>query len=354
MTQKDNQPIVYEQPPLTIDERVAKIRQHLQELHHKKNENMGLFLVKDGNTWLKEASLRPMPGKLFSEFWHKGELCILFADTNVGKSILAVQIADSISRGIPIPGFTLDEPAQPTIYFDFELIDKQFEIRYSNNGHNHYAFAPFFYRAEINPETEVPDYEDSFEHYLNQSLERTILETGARVLVIDNITYLKNETERAKDALPLMKHLMALKKKHGLSILALAHTPKRDMTQPITGNHLQGSRMLLNFCDSCFCIGVSRHDKGLRYLKQIKMRATEGIYDSENVCLCMIDKPANFLQFSFINYGAEKEHLAEMSEENKNSQKERIMELKAEGKTYEQISKIIGISPATISRIINK
>src|SRR5690606_25243133 len=112
---------------------------------------------------------------------------------------------------------------QPILYFDFELSDKQFENRYSVNFEQHYSFDSNFLRVEINPDSEIPDNE-SFENFLNHSLERSITETGSKILIIDNLTYLKNETEKAKDALPLMKHLKALKSKYGLSILALAHT----------------------------------------------------------------------------------------------------------------------------------
>ena len=93
------------------------------------------------------------------------------------------------------------------------------------------------------------------EDYLHDSIATAIQNTGARVLIIDNITYLRQETERAKDALPLMKHLKALKLEYNLSILALAHTPKRDQSKPLTLNDLQGSKMLMNFSDSSFCIG---------------------------------------------------------------------------------------------------
>src|SRR5690606_40367234 len=117
---------------------------------------------------------------------------------------------------------------------------------------------------------------------------RRVLFRSAKILIIDNLTYLKNETEKAKDALPLMKHLKALKSKYGLSILALAHTPKRDLSKPITRNDLQGSKMLINFCDSSFAIGESFNDKHLRYIKQIKARNTEIIFDSENVGVCQI------------------------------------------------------------------
>lgn len=295
---------------------VTDIKTEAEQLIKQGNEakeSKGLFTVKTASRWIEQAKTRPIPQMLFGEFWFEGELCILFADTNLGKSILAVQIGNSISRGEQIRGFKLEAPQQPILYFDFELSDKQFENRYSKEFENHYSFHDNFLRVEVNPDADVPESQP-FEDYLNYSLERSITETGAKVLIIDNLTYLKNETEKAKDALPLMKHLKALKSKYGLSILALAHTPKRDLSKPITRNDLQGSKMLINFCDSSFSIGESHADKSVRYLKQIKQRNTEQIYDAENVCVCQIDKPLNFLQFEFMQFGTEREHLKAITE----------------------------------------
>ena len=316
-------------------------------------ENKGLFTLKTANKWMKDANLRPIPKMLFGEFWFEGELCILFADTNLGKSILAVQIADSISRGVRIPGFKFESDRQSVLYFDFELADKQFENRYSFNYQGHYQFNDNFVRVEINPDADIPD--GLFEDYLNYSLERSIIETGAKVLIIDNITYLKNETEKAKDALPLMKHLKKLKSKYGLSILALAHTPKRDFSKPLTKNDLQGSKMLINFCDSAFTIGESHTDKSLRYIKQIKARNTEIIYDTDNVCMCTISKPLNFLQFEFSGFGQEIAHLKQQSNSDKDKLVERVLELNSQGRSYREIAVEIGnISHAKVGRIIKE
>ena len=183
-------------------------------------------------------------------------------------------------------------------------------------------------------------------------MERSITETGAKVLIIDNLTYLKNETEKAKDALPLMKHLKDLKSKYGLSILALAHTPKRDLSKPIKQNDVSGSKMLINFCDSSFTIGESQSDKNLRYLKQIKQRNTEQIYDAENVCVCQIDKPHNFLMFEFVNFGKEWEHVKQHSENDKEKLKEKIIELKQQGRSYRKIATELGISHTKVGRIL--
>ena len=338
---------------INLQEIQAEVAKQLGLLHED-NENNGLFLVKTAQRWIEQARIKPIPRMLFSEFWLEGQLCILFADTGLGKSVLAVQIADSISRGEVIKGFKLEAAKKRVLLFDFELSDKQFESRYSNNYRNHYVFDENFLRAEINPDSAIPDGYIDFESYLTLSLEQAIGETRASVLIVDNLTYLRDETERAKNALPLMKHLKALKSRYGLSILALAHTPKRDLSKPITRNDLQGSKMLINFCDSAFAIGESFKDKNLRYFKQIKPRDTELIYDTENICVCQLEKPDNFLRFEFLSFGSEREHLRVQSEDDKAQLIVQVKQLSKEGKSQRQIAGELQISPATVNRYLKK
>ena len=75
--------------------------------------------------------------------------------------------------------------------------------------------------------------------------------------------------EKGDAAGRLMIQLNNLKKRYGLSILVLAHTPKRSLDCPITSNDLAGSKRLYNFFDSVFVIGKSALDGGLRYVKQL-------------------------------------------------------------------------------------
>ena len=342
----------YDKYGIGVEDIKTEVEQLIMQGNEAK-ESIGLFIVKPANRWIEQAKIRPIPKMLFSEFWFEGELCILFADTNLGKSILAVQIGDSISRGEQIEGFILEAPKQPILYFDFELNGKQFENRYSKKFDGHYIWDYNFLRIEIDPDLTIPEAQ-TYEDYLNYSFEQSIVETGAKVLIIDNLTYLKNENEKAKDALPLMKQLKALKSKYGLSILALAHTPKRDLSKPITRNDLQGSKMLINFCDSSFSIGESHSDKNLRYLKQIKQRNTEQIYDAENVCICQIDKPVNFLMFEFVNFGKEWEHLKQHTEKDKEKLNEKVSALNQQGRTLRQIGDELGISHQKVKRILDK
>lgn len=328
------------------------------------NENKGIFTMKDAPTWIEESKNKPIPKMLFDQFWHEGELCILFADTNQGKSILAVQICDSISKGIPVPGFDLEAFQQKVLYFDFELSAKQFEGRYgirnkeTDRYEQHYSFGDGFKRIEINPKAKIPE-DTTFEDYIILSIEKCIKETGAKVLVIDNLTYLKNDLEKSKEAAPLVKGLQALIDKYHCSILILAHTPKRDLSKPVTRNDLQGSKMLINFCDSSFTIGESQKGDSIKYLKQIKVRACEFKYGQENVIECAIEKNSNFLQFRKLDYADELEHLKSREHREHpntidNSIILKIKEMDHEGLTQRKIAEELSLSIGAVNKYLKK
>ncbi|MEO6633178.1 MAG: AAA family ATPase [Mucilaginibacter sp.] len=312
----------------------------------------GLLITHSASHWLKKASEKPIPKMLFGKFWYEGEICILFADSNLGKSILAVQIGNCINTGKAMQPFPVEAAAQPVLYLDFELSDKQFEARYSDNYANHYPFKLDFSRSELNPEGSVPPGFADFDEYLIAELERAIIQKKTKVVIVDNLTYLRNETEQAKDALPLMKQLKALKNKYDLSLLVLAHTPKRDLSQQITLNDLQGSKMLMNFCDSAFTIGQSSAEKDLRYLKQIKQRNTSQVYGYTNVCLCRITKPSNFLQYEFTGYGNELDHLKKPNDRMNQEEIDQAMQLRNEGLTLREIGKKMNITHQKADRLI--
>ena len=95
----------------------------------------------------------------------------------------------------------------------------------------HYEFDDGFKRVEINPDADIPD-NINYEDYLIQALEYEIVKSGTTIVIVDIITFLKNEAEKAKDAVPLIKKLKELKTKYNLSLLVLAHTPKETCLNP--------------------------------------------------------------------------------------------------------------------------
>lgn len=323
-----------------IDALRTDIEEKAQQLASGVPESVGMFTIKSANQTIREAAARPNPDNLWLSLWYEGEVCCLFADSNLGKSIYAVQIATSIAE------------KRKVLYFDFELSDKQFQLRYSDDQGNLYHFPNNLYRVEIN--RDALEIEGSFEDSLIRNIEETAIQTDAKVLIIDNLTYLCVAAEKGDVAGALMLKLMGLKRKYGLSILILAHTPKRPLTNPITQNDLAGSKKLANFFDSCFAIGKSAKDENLRYIKQIKCRFGNFTFDSDNVIVSAIEKVGAFLQFVNVGYAAEKEHLKEPSEKDSAETIATIKRMVSEGKTYRSIASELGLSLGKVQRAVKK
>lgn len=338
--------------PMDEGLRLYYARQREEELKEKRGS---LFKVQSARQWMAQAARQAAPNSLFDEFWYEHELCILFADTNLGKSILAVQIADSISRGVPMPGFKMSALRQPVLYFDFEMTAKQFQSRYTADYEDEYPFTENFFRAEIDMQD---DYEQhgfkTFEAYLYDQIERYIDFSGIKVVIIDNLTALRCDNERARDAYPIMLMLNEIKKNKQVSMLVIAHTPKRDSSRPIEQNHLQGSKQFSNLCDSMFAIGKSHRDPRLLYLKQIKLRSGEKKYETDNVCLCQIVKPHNFLHVELMGYGREKDHLKEMTDKELGAKIASVKDLSDSGKSQREIAEQLGIPLSSVNRYLKK
>ena len=308
-----------------------------KQLHASVPEQIGMFTIKTANRTIREAALRPNPNALWLSLWYEGEVCCLFSDSNLGKSIYATQIAANIAEG------------QKVLYFDFELSDKQYQLRYTDEQGNLHLFPENLYRVEINRESlDVSNFEDA----VIDNIEAAALQTEARVLIIDNLTYLCIAAEKGDAAGTLMFRLTGLKKKHGLSILVLAHTPKRPLSSPITQNDLAGSKKLYNFFDSVFAIGKSAKDNSLRYIKQLKVRYGDYTYDGDNVIVTAIEKNGSFLRFSQIGFADEKEHLREQTENDKSALIEKVKELSGQGLTQRLISKELAISLGAVNKYL--
>ncbi len=258
------------------------------EMFDPKTDN-DLFEVLSGNELMAEARKIKVPQMLFSEFVFEGELTMLFAPMNVGKTILGVQIADSVTRGKPIEGFENDASPKIVCYFDLELSKKQFQGRYAEKISKTEYINDFVWDDRINFvrfKNMIVPKGMKWVDFVFQGILKMVYKTNAEVIFIDNISWLSLQgLEASKDAGELMKRLDELKKKHKLTIIVLAHTPKKKNWEAMTRNDLAGSAVIGNFIDSLFTINHSRfeNDEHSRYLKQLKARSVEVIYHSRNV-----------------------------------------------------------------------
>lgn len=309
------------------------------QAHNGMPDSVGMMNIKTANQTILEASLLPTPRALWDSFWYEGELSCLFADSNVGKSILAVQIADRIAR------------TDNVLYLDFELSEKQFQLRYTNEHGELYTFPDKIYRVSIDCNQLL---DANFEEAIIGGIEQMAVQTDCKIFIIDNLTYLCCAMEKGDAAGRLMIQLNNLKKRYALSILVLAHTPKRSLDCPITSNDLAGSKRLYNFFDSVFTIGKSAQDGGLRYVKQLKVRYGTFSHDADNVIVYEIDKVDAFLQFVFRGYSTEKEHLKKLGDNEPSQRDCQILQLSQSGKSVREIASQVNCGKSTVNRIIQR
>ena len=131
-------------------------------------DSIGVMSIKTANWTILEASLLPTPRALWNSFGYEGELSCVFADSNVGKSILAVQIADRIAR------------TDNVLYLDLELSEKQFQLRYTGEHGKLYTFPDRLYRVSLDSNSLL---EDNFEEAIIGGMEQMALQTGCKIFI---------------------------------------------------------------------------------------------------------------------------------------------------------------------------
>jgi archaellum biogenesis ATPase FlaH len=316
----------------------------------------GVLKVRTFNQSIADAKCQAVPNRLFGEFIYEKEITFLYSDTNTGKSVLATQIGESIASGKSIHvDFPIECPPQKVLMLDFEMTDKQVEKRYSREWQDHYQFDDNFLRATIDYSYELPDNTTLSQSILAQ-VGNVVQGTEAKVIIIDNLTYLNEDNEKARMAILLMRYLKKLKSKLGLTLIVIAHTPKIGYGQPISINHLAGSKQLANFIDSAFAVGRCANEVNLRYLKQVKTRS-ELTYHKSNVPLFELQKihNDNFLAYNFLeSYESEYALLSEATEQETTDRDDLILEYHSQGKSCSWIAKEVRASKSTVWRIVQK
>lgn len=319
-----------------------------------KNNFKDLSQIRNSKQRMEDAKNQPEINQMLGFIWQLNELHILFADTGVGKSLIAVAAIDALTKGKNFLFLENQNPALTALFYDFELSDRQFKKRYTDDYGFEYDFSQRFYIDTIdfaelinqNPKIE-------FIELLFEKIKYDIEVTKADILVIDNLTFLSAQSSQdTQVALEVMRRLNELKKQFNISILVLAHTPKRFNSSPFTVNDLAGSKHISNFADSVSALGKSEKGKNIRYWKQVKpSRSGELIFDTGNVIVLEIEKQGAILTMKHIDFSSEWDHLKQETGNNEIPAKVYdVVRLLNENRSYADIAAELSISKGTISK----
>ena len=237
--------------------------------------------------------------EVFGKFLFEGELSILFGDSGTGKSILANDMAFFVSGG----GHTwegLESPNIPSLYIDLEMSTKQFASRYATAE----EYIPDTYHRAVIDISEM-DGNDIFPEVKNLITSMQAEQNAPKFIIIDNIPNGFGSVMNANKMKKLVFEFKKLKEKFGLTILIIAHCPKRKKWSPLEKEDLGGTSDLMKFIDSAFAIGQSRCGKKFKYIKKIKTREDKGMMEVMSV---MLDNEP-FLHYKYLGYNGECGHL---------------------------------------------
>ena len=295
--------------------------------------------IKSFNRCVEDASKLKDPENLYCGLMYEGELTALYADTNLGKSIFAVQMGEAIAE----KGFK-------TLYVDIEMSEKGIEMRSRREDGSLHRFPRNFYRMTIDfsqiLRQEALD-DDGFG--IIDRIETMVKKENFKVVILDNLTALCSAMEKGETAVKLTNRLIQMRNDCQISILFLCHTPKLDRTQPLTRDSMGGSKRIISLVDSAFAIGQSISDPLTRYVKQTKVRVNEFTYHENNVMVCRIERCDGVLRF-FSSGCAREADLLENQDKQLLIQK--ISELSAEGKSVRKIAEILDLSKSKVHRIM--
>ena len=112
-----------------------------QQLQNKSAVDAGGFHVASMNECLMKAKSLPPIVVLYPNIVLEGDLCIIFGQSGIGKTIFAMQVA----REIAVQG-------KRVLYADFEMTLRQLCLRYESAN-----FPPIFFRAEMDKDNPIDD-----------------------------------------------------------------------------------------------------------------------------------------------------------------------------------------------------
>ena len=327
-------------------EYIAETHTNEKEIERIAENSLLMPLMRDA--WVDGI---PAPSTLWHGLWNEGEIACLFGDPNIGKSLLANQIANEAAA-----------MGHQVLYVDFENPDIHFHSRYTskeetfigNYGNIRYVGLRF-------------DTAHSASYTIEQkfqAIQDAILVHRTPVVIIDDISHIlpAKFSERSQSILHQLRHLA---QNWHVAILVLAHTRYHRPDTPLSITHLAGSREFSFAFDSIFALGKVTNELPAtdgealvptHYIRQFKARAAAITYDEDHVMRLHLNKrPGMELAFHIIdNFGIEAQLITPSHLYPDSEILTQILQLHIQGLSLRQIATQLSISPSFVFRTISR
>ena len=179
-------------------------------------------MVKKQNVELKLIHMEDVVSKEVEWLWYPyipyGKITIIEGDPGEGKTTLVLKLAAALSRGLPLP--CDDDKEYEPIHIIYQTAEDGLEE----------TIKPRLEKAGADCSMiRVIDETDKELSMTDDRLEQAIIETGARLIILDPIQAYIGATvdmHRANEIRPVLKHLGIIAEKHNCAIILIGHMNK--------------------------------------------------------------------------------------------------------------------------------
>lgn len=179
-------------------------------------------MVEKQNVELKLIHMEDVVSKEVEWLWYPyipyGKITIIEGDPGEGKTTLVLKLAAALSRGLPL---TCDDDKEyEPIHIIYQTAEDEIED----------TIKPRLEKAGADCSMiQVIDETDKELSMTDDRLEQAIIETGARLIILDPIQAYIGATvdmHRANEIRPVLKHLGIIAEKHNCAIILIGHMNK--------------------------------------------------------------------------------------------------------------------------------
>ena len=179
-------------------------------------------MVEKQNVELKLIHMEDVVSKEVEWLWYPyipyGKITIIEGDPGEGKTTLVLKLAAALSRGLPLP--CDDDKEYEPIHIIYQTAEDGIED----------TIKPRLVKAGADCSMiRVIDETDQELSMTDDRLEQAIIETGARLIILDPIQAYIGATvdmHRANEIRPVLKHLGIIAEKHNCAIILIGHMNK--------------------------------------------------------------------------------------------------------------------------------